>query len=708
MQQSGPALPRRLNGRAAACDPCRARKLACDHSQPVCKRCKKRGNDINCVYREPALRGGGPRPRTAHKSPTTPSIPLRFEALSHPASPTNEALPPAPGATTGYWGLASHAVVFDEAKQSLSMFSLSQQLPSIPSLSSPSPAASSNRTAKSRVPFRERPAPLREMCLYVLRCLPGQANEIMTFGSSTSDPSELQTWGDIIVDRITTSILGCLDEIRHCGEGGLEAMAEMLCDNTAQPIRDDCETHTEWLEQFTGQRLRWETLGLLCLYLDRVSDMFDAVSYNRLEYAGDKPVPEIVLVCVKYCIEIATSLTEANVLLVDLCRRAASQDSMVHGDGLAVTMANFLGMHVQTNDGMDLYQPTFCSEYKRRLYAHLFISDKLGVSFTGRPPIVSRRFNSTPLPLDISDVDMCDPERRSVALSNLDSHGWSKSGILCSATVMRARTMVATIRDELYEIALDSTARVRREVLLDLYERLETVHQAFPEVLRYKPDDSDAKVSIQYIRIACQLEILQTQFFIRRLIHWHDPRPSDEGNVLDTSFAMLELVLSIWVERDRFADSAMRRNFEWFVMEYGSPAGGVLCLELLRPTFTGNHFKNSSVSRSSIIQNLTLLVGFLDWVKPSAPNSDLCADCKLVIKRVLDHHLNNPAPMPTAAVDPSSQVIGLASDETQLQPSASMNYVEPLDQWMPAEDMPIFNFQLMDTFDWLRNDDLRM
>ena len=36
---------------------------------------------------------------------------------------------------------------------------------------------------------------------------------------------------------------------------------------------------------------------------------------------------------------------------------------------------------------------------------------------------------------------------------------------------------------------------------------------------------------------------------------------------------------------------------------------------------------------------------------------------------------------------------------------SGMNYIEPLDQWMPAEDMPIFNFQLMDTFDWLRDNE---
>lgn len=158
-------------------------------------------------------------------------------------------------------------------------------------------------------------------------------------------------------------------------------------------------------------------------------------------------------------------------------------------------------------------------------------------------------------------------------------------------------------------------------------------------------------------------------------------------------------------------------------MEYGAPAGGVLCQELLRPTFTGTHFKDPKISRSSIIQSLTILVGFLDWVKPSSANGELCADCKVVIQRVLDHHLNNPAGLPpSVAVPPlannsftsdhhAKESAGLTRDYVsrgvamQEDGPAGMNYIEPLDQWMPAEGMPIFNFQLMDTFDWLRDNE---
>lgn len=111
-------------------------------------------------------------------------------------------------------------------------------------------------------------------------------------------------------------------------------------------------------------------------------------------------------------------------------------------------------------------------------------------------------------------------------------------------------------------------------------------------------------------------------------------------------------------------------------MAHAAPAGGILCLELLNPTFTGKHPKDPRITRSSIIQNLSLLVGFLDWVRPSAPNGDLCMDCKVIIQRVLDHTLNG-------SVDGHSPRASLAYD-----------FPEPLD----------FNFELLDTFDWLHTE----
>ena len=108
-------------------------------------------------------------------------------------------------------------------------------------------------------------------------------------------------------------------------------------------------------------------------------------------------------------------------------------------------------------------------------------------------------------------------------------------------------------------------------------------------------------------------------------------------------------------------------------MAYRAPGGGILCQEILEPTFSGSHPKDVKLTRSAIVQQLSLLVGFLDWVRPNQPNGELCADAKAIIQRVLDHHLNGPA---------QGEALGAMNWGVMAQPD--------------------FNFDLLDTFDWLR------
>lgn len=120
---------------------------------------------------------------------------------------------------------------------------------------------------------------------------------------------------------------------------------------------------------------------------------------------------------------------------------------------------NFLGLHAQQYDASD--GPTLWSENRKQLFAQIFTGDKVAVLFTGRPPLLSRRYCSTPLPLDISDEDLAsDTDTLRRAHESLDEQGWNTNGGLYPATVFRARLMIAYIRDELLEIALSHGATV--------------------------------------------------------------------------------------------------------------------------------------------------------------------------------------------------------------------------------------------------------
>jgi hypothetical protein len=210
--------------------------------------------------------------------------------------------------------------------------------------------------------------------------------------------------------------------------------------------------------------------------------------------------------------------------------------------------------------------------------------------------------------------------------------------------------------------------------------------------------DPGVSAHLIFSRMLIQLDILLNDFFIDRLL-LKKGHTGDE-NLLATSFELVALVLVLWTNIDRFM--RMRACFEWLVslihpqallqldillrsltdhslrtqlVGYGAPASGILCKEVLMPTLRGRHPKDPRITRSSIIQKLSLFVGFLDWVNPAAPNAYLCSDCKSVIQRVLDQALNTA---------PSEKALP--------------------DLWDFPNTQLDFNSDLFDTYDWLRAD----
>jgi hypothetical protein len=78
-------------------------------------------------------------------------------------------------------------------------------------------------------------------------------------------------------------------------------------------------------------------------------------------------------------------------------------------------------------------------------------------TFTGRPILLSAKYSTTPLPLDIGDEDLfyggCAPLANN---PRVDADGWSTTGELYPATVLRAKAMIASIREEILEMALQA------------------------------------------------------------------------------------------------------------------------------------------------------------------------------------------------------------------------------------------------------------
>ncbi|KAK6208061.1 hypothetical protein LQW54_007106 [Pestalotiopsis sp. IQ-011] len=387
----------------------------------------------------------------------------------------------------GYLGATSFGAVIEEARTSLSLLSaldLNQ-------------THVDSRREESNVFSRELTPPLQEMCLYVLRCLAENLSEDSKQPDDSADHDH--GWEDEAVDRIINSLRSAFAQSRDQGEEGLKIIAERISRNTERPLRDDVSTKEEWLHQFCGENLRWESLGLLWASLQRVSDILHSICCRHLDWLAAKYSTKTGCTCLDYCVTISRHLAEQNILLLDISRRRSTLESIVCGE------------------------------------AH------------------------------ISDEDLAsDAGTLNRAVASLDANGWNTKGAMYSVTVIRARAMIAHVRDELVEIALSHNISVSLEHLREIKAHQYRMFSEFPQSLMYQPEDlTDPAVDIRkvYVKVLVHLEHLKNIFLAERLLMLHGE--VDNGDIIVTSFAMLKRVLLFWTNRERFYLPSIRRNFEW-------------------------------------------------------------------------------------------------------------------------------------------------
>lgn len=117
-----------------------------------------------------------------------------------------------------------------------------------------------------------------------------------------------------------------------------------------------------------------------------------------------------------------------------------------------VALLTFLGFHAEADS--PTYEPTLASEIRRNLFAWIYNINTLTASFTGRPPLLSSSYTSTPLPLDLCDDELMDKDAMARALQGLNASGWKVQPRLGQHTFTRSRAMLGLIREEIFRIAL--------------------------------------------------------------------------------------------------------------------------------------------------------------------------------------------------------------------------------------------------------------
>lgn len=198
----------------------------------------------------------------------------------------------------------------------------------------------------------------------------------------------------------------------------------------------------------------------------------------------------------------------------------------------------------------------------------------------------------------------------------------------------------------------------------------------FPSCIVYQSNDlnnPDLSGKDLYARLLIWLEHLQNLFFIERLLSKEDGE-APGSRLFEISLEMVTLAHLFWTHQNRL--KTVEDCVEWTTASFAAPAGGILCMELLRGKTHGA--MSPVATKAVIVEKLGMLAAFLDWVPPSSPNADICFRVKKVVRRVLEQALE--APVQTNMLDEGGH--------WNMELSPDLN--------------SFFNFDLLDTFEWLR------
>lgn len=264
---------RRRNGASAACEPCRIRKLACDHGEPVCARCVKRGKSELCNY-HPAPMVGIKRRRgenesmgivngfasptaTSSGTPTRSSTsPVRILAQAseatisaqdeHPTIPAEESQPGYLGATSFITSLAESREElerdnFESQDGALAMVSLRDVPTSIAAAEIEAGAA----VLASFYPCKVADSLVDSACKQCM-CLPHAPATILK-----------ECWNSI--RSILAPIEGRKDRHKK-----LQEISRLMFHNTIKVLPDPGQVSMKtYATVFTGTNLRWESIGIV-------------------------------------------------------------------------------------------------------------------------------------------------------------------------------------------------------------------------------------------------------------------------------------------------------------------------------------------------------------------------------------------------------------------------------------------------------------
>ena len=252
---SSPLITRR-NGKTQACEPCRRRKVACDHGYPVCRRCQRLDKAV-CYYARPGHAGIA---RSADPGQSHTSAVPDSHSSARIAPEDRLWSSPAARAPTGYLGPTSYSAAYSETETNLAAQSHPVAVDEAEPTSREETTTPPSVAEMQHMESIDRSA--NHLAVGVLQALPASRAAAPRYRRRMNPNDE---WTRMVCERVlrsTWETFGAyLRDRRDAAK--LREMGSILCINTRKPLDENQDDPGQWIGSFSGPNLRWEAVGMV-------------------------------------------------------------------------------------------------------------------------------------------------------------------------------------------------------------------------------------------------------------------------------------------------------------------------------------------------------------------------------------------------------------------------------------------------------------
>lgn len=229
--------------------------------------------------------------------------------------------------------------------------------------------------------------------------------------------------------------------------------------------------------------------------------------------------------------------------------------------------------------------------------------------------------------------------------ASLNEHGYNRAGMINRPSFLRAMYGASFVYEDILELSLGA-APVDHSRIRTIKAQMESQYAQQPAAFHETVNRdlfSRGPIFRSFFIIEIQLTHLHQDFLLDRIEN------GTESLHFGTVEDMLRIVLTFWTEREQYLGH--EDDIHWMICCYGIPAASAIAVGLwkasdaIRPNL--DSWRNS---RSENVQNLSLFIAALDWIKPTDGSYGLCQRTMGMLKNILDRILAptqvTPLPMP--------------------------------------------------------------